>query len=101
MGRVDPGEVLQVRYTGTPVTAVPRSRSSEAGWTDRSRRDEVISGLATGVEVPVEACDVVGFLECGIFGGVRRTGDPGADRDMAGVDPAVGQHAVEGQCPLA
>jgi len=51
----------------------------------------VFGGLAGGVEVPVEACDVVGILECGAFGGAWRAGDPCADRDMAGVDTPVGQ----------
>ena len=31
--------------------------------TARSGGDEVFGGLAAGMEVPVEACDVVGFLE--------------------------------------
>jgi len=43
----------------------------------------VFGRLAAGVEVPVEACDVVGFLEWGAFEGVWRAGDPCADRDMA------------------
>ena len=50
----------------------------------------VLGGLVTGVEVPVEARDVVGVLERGAFGGARRAGDPGADRDMAGVDAGAG-----------
>jgi hypothetical protein len=49
------------------------------------------------VEVPVEACDVVGFLEWGAFGGVWRAGDPCADRDVAGVDARAGQCVVEGE----
>jgi DNA-binding transcriptional LysR family regulator len=61
----------------------------------------VFGGLAGGVEVPVEARDVVGFLERCAFGGTWRAGDPCADRDMTDVDSLARQCPVEGEGPFA
>jgi hypothetical protein len=61
----------------------------------------VFGGLAAGVKVPVEACDVVGFRQQGTFGGAWRAGDPCADRHMTGVDTPAGQCTVEGEGPFA
>jgi hypothetical protein len=36
---------------------------SRAAWSSGSGGDEMISRFAAGVEIPVEACDAVGFLE--------------------------------------
>ena len=67
-----------------------RGHGQHAVRTAGSGGDDVFGGLAAGVKVPVEAGDVVGFLELGAFGGAWRAGDPCADRDMAGVDPLAG-----------
>ena len=69
---------------------LPRTRSSGRAGAG-SGADQVFGGLAAGVEVPVEACDVVGVLEWGAFWGAWRACYPCADRDMAGVDALVGQ----------
>ena len=80
---------------------LPGCHASPWPMTAGSGGDEVFGGLAADVEVPVEACDVVGFLKWSAFGGAWRAGDPCADRDMAGVDTAADECTVEGEGPFA
>jgi hypothetical protein len=89
------------RASRRPAARRPGHRTSGLRRAAGSGGDEVFGGLAAGVEVPVEACDVVGFLEWGAFGGAWRACDPCADRDMAGINTPAGQCTVEGEGPFA
>jgi hypothetical protein len=54
----------RIRWPRVAVVLI-ESATVGATWSDRSGGDEVIGGLPVGVQVPVEACDVVGLLERG------------------------------------
>src|SRR5580698_9336489 len=93
-----PGLCWSLSASFSPLAAGTVTR---AIWTARSGGDEIFGELAAGVEIPVEACDLVGFLERGAFWGAWRARDPYADRDMADIDAPSGQYTVEGECPFA